>query len=415
MPSAIFSVPPCPTRSDILPPLSIVTGRKFSIILIFFCNKVTHVCCGQVQQELSNKEVNPQDSERFFGFATSGEKKMNSNQKDSYLFTPPVAPVCGAADGDPSNPSFHKPAWSIDLAETELYDLCPWLYAQLRNVDDAFVLYPSFKARKGLCFFQARACLLAMERRISQAVKMLASLPVDDKNYLISESPPIHHRRSSYCVCQLPFFQSANFLDICCHVHKAQMDQALMLDGEPPAKQKHWISHKIGDKVVPKLHACIRASQSLMHGQRLHQQETSALGHRLSSIETMLDTILQHLKTPPNLSSSDQASYAKDDDEVEVESVGVPVSPSPYLLSPPPSSDWFKLSFDPVKNSKGFARKKAAPQKVINRPFSGNDFSALDYWNEFYHGFSQQACVEGNGIHATQVSNQDTAVLLHYP
>jgi hypothetical protein len=23
--------------------------------------------------------------------------------------------------------------------------------------------------------------------------------------------------------------------------------------------------------------------------------------------------------------------------------------------------------------------------------------------------------VEGNGIHATQVSNQDTAVLLHYP
>jgi hypothetical protein len=25
------------------------------------------------------------------------------------------------------------------------------------------------------------------------------------------------------------------------------------------------------------------------------------------------------------------------------------------------------------------------------------------------------ATVEGNGIHATQVSNQDTAVLLHYP
>jgi hypothetical protein len=25
------------------------------------------------------------------------------------------------------------------------------------------------------------------------------------------------------------------------------------------------------------------------------------------------------------------------------------------------------------------------------------------------------ANVEGNGIHATQVSNQDTAVLLHYP
>jgi hypothetical protein len=83
-----------------------------------FCNMVTHVCRGQVQQELSNKGVNPQDNESFFGYAASGEKKMNSNQKDSYLFTPPVAPVCGAEDGDPKNPSFHKPAWSIDLGET---------------------------------------------------------------------------------------------------------------------------------------------------------------------------------------------------------------------------------------------------------------------------------------------------------
>jgi hypothetical protein len=30
-------------------------------------------------------------------------------------------------------------------------------------------------------------------------------------------------------------------------------------------------------------------------------------------------------------------------------------------------------------------------------------------------GLVQAAGVEGNGIHATQVSNQDTAVLLHYP
>jgi hypothetical protein len=50
-----------------------------------------------------------QDHDRFFGYAASG-KIMNYNQKDSYLFTPPVAPVCGAGDGDPKNPSFHKPA-----------------------------------------------------------------------------------------------------------------------------------------------------------------------------------------------------------------------------------------------------------------------------------------------------------------
>jgi hypothetical protein len=319
---------------------------------------VTHVCRGQVQQELSGKVVNPQDNERFFGYAASGEKKMNSNQKDSYLFTPPVAPVCGAADGDPKNPSFHKPAWSIDLGESELFDLCPWLYAQLRIVDDAFALHPYFKVRKGLCLFQARACLLAMERQILQAVKMLASLPVDDKNNLISKSPPIHQRWSTYCVCRLPFFQSATFLDICVRVHKAQMDQALMLDGEPPAKQKHWISHEIGDKVVPKLHACIRASQSLMQGRRLHQQETSALGHRLESIETKLDTILQHLKTPPHLSPSDQSPFSHEDD---VALVGVPVTSSSSLPSPPPSHDWFKLSYGPAKNSKGFACKKPPP------------------------------------------------------
>jgi hypothetical protein len=51
--------------------------------------------------------------------------------------------------------------------------------------------------------------------------------------------------------------------------HKAQMDEALMLDGEPLAQQKHWISQKIGDKVVPKLQICIHTIQSLMQGQRL--------------------------------------------------------------------------------------------------------------------------------------------------
>jgi hypothetical protein len=141
-----------------------------------------------------------------------------------------------------------------------------------------------------------------MERRILQAVKLLASLPVDDKNNLISKSPQFTNVGLHIVFAGLPFFQSAStFLDIRVCVHKAQMDQALMLDEEPPAKQKHWISHEIGDKVVPKLYACIRASQSLMQGQRLHQQETSALGHRFSSIETKLDTILQHLKTPPRL------------------------------------------------------------------------------------------------------------------
>ena len=98
---------------------------------------------------------------------------MNSNQKDSYLFTPPVAPVCGAADGDPKNPSFHKPAWSIQLGESALLDLCPWLYSELHRVDASFVANPTFKVRKNFCLIQARACLLALEQRIAQAVRCL--------------------------------------------------------------------------------------------------------------------------------------------------------------------------------------------------------------------------------------------------
>jgi hypothetical protein len=163
-----------------------------------YCSKVTHVCRGQIQQELCDRGVCAQDSERFFGYAAS-EKKKISNQKDSYLFTPPVAPVCGAADGDPKNPSFHKPAWSIQLGESELLDLCPWLYSELHRVDASFVANPTFKVWKNLCLIQAHACLLALERRIAQAVKMLASVPVDDL-LLVCDSSLILVSMSSFCL-----------------------------------------------------------------------------------------------------------------------------------------------------------------------------------------------------------------------
>jgi hypothetical protein len=59
-------------------------------------------------------------------------------------------------------------------------------------------------------------------------------------------------------------------------------------------------------------------------------------------------------------------------------------SPAVATFSAPP--DWFKLSFDPAKNSKGFLRKKAPPQKVINRPFSSSNLNAHDFWNEYFYG-----------------------------
>jgi hypothetical protein len=172
------------------------------------------------------------------------------------------------------------------------------------------------------------------------------------------------------------------------------MYEALIINGEPTAQQKHWISLAIGDKVVTKLYACICATQSLMQGQQFHQQETSVLGHRILSIKTKLDILLQHLKTPPNLSSPDKASFESlDKDDASADAICLPLTPSlplPGSFSTPlPCSaptDWFQLSFDPAKNSKGRACKKAPPQKMIKGPFSGDNITAQDYWNNFFNG-----------------------------
>ncbi len=108
---------------------------------------------------------------------------------------------------------------------------------------------------------------------------------MDDNNNLICESSPIHVGWASHPVLKLPFFQSPIFIDICHRVRKSQMSKALMLDDEPSAQQKHWITHEIGDKVVPKLHACIPANQSIMQGQRHQHDEALILGQRILSIE----------------------------------------------------------------------------------------------------------------------------------
>jgi hypothetical protein len=53
-----------------------------------YCSKVTHVCHGQIQQELSDRGVCAQDSERFFGYAASGGKKIPIKRIRTY--SPPL-------------------------------------------------------------------------------------------------------------------------------------------------------------------------------------------------------------------------------------------------------------------------------------------------------------------------------------
>jgi hypothetical protein len=80
-------------------------------------------------------------------------------------------------------------------------------------VDSSFVANPTFKAWKHLCLIQAPACLLALERRIAQAFKMLASVLVDDdNNNLICKSSPIHVPWVSHAVLKLPFLESPTFV-----------------------------------------------------------------------------------------------------------------------------------------------------------------------------------------------------------
>jgi hypothetical protein len=114
------------------------------------------------------------------------------------------------------------------------------------------------------------------------------------------------------CCYQVAIVLEAGFSDICCQVYKAQLDKALMVDGEPKAQQKHWISHKIQDKVVPKLPVCIHATQSLMQGQRLQQEEILIIGQWMWPIENKLDTI-QHLQKPSNLTSLDLKGHVLED------------------------------------------------------------------------------------------------------
>jgi hypothetical protein len=170
------------------------------------CSKVTHQQWGQVQQRLTDAGCPLDTLERFIGYAGMGQKQMNATQKESYLYTPSVQPVCGAADGDPNHLELHKPSWDVELLPRELTTLCPWLSSELEKVTKAFDEFQHPNERKKRCLYQARGCLLAFQHWIGQAVKMLASLPLDDRNNLLVEGAPLYQRWSNHPVPCVDFF-----------------------------------------------------------------------------------------------------------------------------------------------------------------------------------------------------------------
>jgi hypothetical protein len=109
-----------------------------------------------------------------------------------------------------------------------------------------------------------------------------------------------------------------------------------------------------------------------MQAKRHQHDEAVILGQRILSIEHKLESILQHLRRPSNLLNGSNGDMEEDhcsDDDSTMEPVTPTKSCSPSFLSSPAVAtfsappDWFKLSFDPAKNSMGFFVSRPLPRK----------------------------------------------------
>jgi hypothetical protein len=82
----------------------------------------------------------------------------------------------------------------VTIPPTDLSTLCPWLWHAISEVEKAMAQFTDPKDQARHCLIQARGSLPAIVFRVTSAVKLLASLPVDDKNNLLVDEPAIHLR-----------------------------------------------------------------------------------------------------------------------------------------------------------------------------------------------------------------------------
>ncbi len=176
------------------------------------CDKVTHQQRQQLQQKLADAGLDLMHLERFIGYASTGQKQMNGNQLHSYLFNSPVQAVAGAADGDPNSPATFISGWDVTIPPNDLSTLCPWLWHAISEVEKAMAQFTDPKDQARHCLIQAQGSLSAIVFRVTSAVKLLGSLPVDDKNNLLVDEPAIYLRWSHHPVLSHPFFGSQTFL-----------------------------------------------------------------------------------------------------------------------------------------------------------------------------------------------------------
>ena len=94
----------------------------------------------------------------------------------SYLNCPPVQFVAGAADGDPNDPGSLSAGWNVEIFRSEIETLVPYLYESMDVVGAAFYKCSTHKEREVACLNQALGSLKAMERRVHNGIKLLASM-----------------------------------------------------------------------------------------------------------------------------------------------------------------------------------------------------------------------------------------------
>jgi hypothetical protein len=390
--------------------------------------KVTHQQRQQLQQKLADAGLDLMHLERFIGYATNGQKqKMNGNQLHSYLFNSPVQAVAGAADGDPNNPATFKSGWDVTVSDSELSTLCPFLFHAIDEVEKSMAQYIDPKEQESRCLLQAQGSLLAIRFRIISAVKMLASLPLDDKNNLLVSDDPIYQRWSHHPVLKLPFFGSPTFFDICTRVQNSQKQSALLLDNEPSAQHKSWFGREVQKDIVPKLTHNIRLIQSLITGQRDLRQEVvlanstlatavhnihsldetnesiliclGCLTSQIATVTAQNNALLSHFSLSP-LETTIQPTPTtptkptiiipptlpnKENKSMLFSSPSVPITPSPtHQDSTHPG--FGNSLYDPFFNSKGQPRKRAPPKQLNERPFSDSNLTARDFWYEYKYG-----------------------------
>ena len=335
------------------------------------CTKITHQPRVDLQQRISNMGVDGAVLERFIGYVPEGgAKKMNSAQLNSYLMCPPVQAIAAAADGDPHNPRNHNPGWDVDIPlgpEGCLKLLIPSLYEQMSVIQIAFDECKTHKERAENQLCQSLGGLKAIEWRIFHGVLLLASLPLDSNNILMTDQPPIITRWASFSVTKLPFFSSVEFHNILNKVHASQKSHAQLLHLELSSQNKNIIQMEIGERILPGILAQSRLCMGILESQRRSEAE-------LKDIKAMIRNCFD--------------SGANGDNQNRVGSLYSPTSkansncPPPSLLDMTPTP----VSHNPELCKDGLPRERKPHRRLAGGPFSKQNISALDFWNEYYGG-----------------------------